>query len=270
MHPDKKVVIPLAPEPIIKGDGTTKNDCERNASKRLLNDLRREHPHLKVLVVEGGLASNHPHLSLLDSLNMNYIIAVKPGDHRYLFDWIKDLPGQVYTQTDEKDTQHDFTCYDDVPLNDAHHDYRVSVIKYTETKKNRKQQHFSWATKIPVTSDTVYELMRAARARWKIENETFNTLKNQGYNLEHNYGHGNKNLCSVMTMLMVLAFLIDQVQQLCCKHYQKAREKKGAFKVLFDTARCSLQWFVWESFTDLWLFLYDSKNKPASVECAWS
>ena len=161
-----------------------------------------------------GLASNHPHLSLLDSLNMNYIIAVKPGDHRYLFDWIKDLPGQVYTQTDEKDTQHDFTCYNDVPLNDAHHDYRVSVIKYTETKKNGKQQHFSWATKMPVTSDTVYELMRAARARWKIENETFNTLKNQGYNLEHNYGHGNKNLCSVMTMLMVLAFLIDQVQQL--------------------------------------------------------
>ena len=180
MHPDKKVVIPLAPEPIIKGDGTTKNDCERNASKRLLNDVRREHPHLKVLVVEGGLASNHPHLSLLDSLNMNYIIAVKPGDHRYLFDWIKDLPGQVYTQTDEKDTQHDFTCYNDVPLNDAHHDYRVSVIKYTETKKNGKQQHFSWPTKIPVTSDTVYELMRAARARWKIENETFNTLKNQG------------------------------------------------------------------------------------------
>ncbi len=69
--------------------------------------------------------------------------------------------------------------------------------------------------------------MRAGRARWRIENETFNTLKNQGYHFEHNYGHGNENLCSVMTMLMMLAFLIDQVQQLCCKVYQDARKKAG-------------------------------------------
>lgn len=67
VHPDQKVVIPLAPESIVKGDGGTKNDCERNASKRLLQGLRREHPHLKALIVEGALASNYPHLSLLDS-----------------------------------------------------------------------------------------------------------------------------------------------------------------------------------------------------------
>jgi hypothetical protein len=88
----------LAPEPIVKGDGATKNNCERNASKRLLSDLRREHPHLRVLIVEDGLASNAPHLSLLDSLNMNYVIGVKAGDHAYLFDWIKDLKPMTYTQ----------------------------------------------------------------------------------------------------------------------------------------------------------------------------
>jgi hypothetical protein len=60
VHPDKKVVIPLAPEPILKSDGSTKNDCERNASKRLLKDLRREHPHLNRLIVEDALASNYP------------------------------------------------------------------------------------------------------------------------------------------------------------------------------------------------------------------
>ena len=77
VHPEHREVIPLAPEPIVKGDGATKNDCERNAAKRVLSDLRREHPHLKVLVVEDGLASNFPHLSMLDSLNMNYVIGVK-------------------------------------------------------------------------------------------------------------------------------------------------------------------------------------------------
>ena len=51
VHPDCKEVIPLAPEPILKQDGAKKNDCERNAAKRLLMDLRREHPHLKLIVI---------------------------------------------------------------------------------------------------------------------------------------------------------------------------------------------------------------------------
>ena len=38
------------------------------------------------------------------------------------------------------------------------------------------------------------------RARWKIENETFNTLKNQGYHFEHNYGHGEQHLSVVFVM----------------------------------------------------------------------
>ena len=65
VHPDKREVFALAPEPIVKGDGAKKNDCERNAAKRLLSDVRREHPHLKRVVVEDGLASNGPHIKHL-------------------------------------------------------------------------------------------------------------------------------------------------------------------------------------------------------------
>ena len=270
VHPDQKVVIPLAPEPIIKGDGLTKNDCERNASKRLLTDLRREHPHLKVLVVEDGLASNYPHLSLLDSLEMNYVIGVKPGDHAYLFDWIKDLKAQRYTQVDENGTHHEFHAYQDVPLNEAHHDYRVNVLVYTETKPSGKKQHFSWVTKLPITQENAYQLMRAGRSRWRIENETFNTLKNQGYNFEHNYGHGYDHLCSVMTMLMLLAFLIDQVQQLCCKQYQKARKHVGTFKALFEFARALIKLYVWENFYQLWVFINDPDNRSPPDQAAWT
>lgn len=263
VHPDKKVVIPFAPEPIIKGDGATKNDCERNASKRLLQDFRREHPHLKVVIVEDALASNYPHLSLLDSLSMDYIIGVKPGDHTYLFDWIKDLPGQKHTLVDEKETQHDFCMYHDIPLNDKHHDYRVNVLTYTETNKKGYKKTFSWVTRLPLTVDNVYKVMRAGRSRWRIENETFNTLKNQGYNFEHNYGHGYENLCSVMTMLMLLSFLIDQVQQLCCKSYQQARKHVGTFVGLFEFARSLIKLFVWGNFDQLWEYIaYPEKRGP--------
>jgi len=265
VHPERREVIPLAPEPIAKGDGNTKNDCERNAAKRLLSDLRREHPHLKVLIVEDGLASNYPHLSLLDSLNMQYIIGVKPGDHAYLFDWIKDLKPTVHEQTDDNGTKHTFHAYTNVPLNDANSGYRVNVLEYWETKKDGRKQHFSWVTKLELTSENVYQVMRAGRSRWKIENETFNTLKNQGYNFEHNYGHGYKNLCSVMTMLMMLAFLIDQVQQLCCKVYQKARKHVGTLYRLFEKIRNRIDLAVWDNWHHLLTFIGDPESRPPPI-----
>ena len=265
VHPDHREVIPLAPEPIVKGDGDSKNDCERNAAKRLLSDLRREHPHLKVMIVEDGLASNHPHLSLLDSLSMQYVIGVKPGDHRYLFDWIKDLKPMVHQQTDEKGTEHEFHAYTDVPLNAKHDDYRVNVLEYWETKKDGRKQRFSWVTKLALTPENMYEVMRAGRSRWKIENETFNTLKNQGYNFQHNYGHGYKNLCSVMTMLMMLAFLIDQVQQLCCKVYQKARKHVGTFRRLFEKIQNRIDIAVWDDWHHLLTFIGDPESRPPPI-----
>jgi hypothetical protein len=266
VHPERKEVIPLAPEPIVKGDGSTKNDCERNASKRLLMDLRREHPHLKVLIVEDALAANHPHLSLLDSLNMSYVIGVKEGEHAYLFDWIKDLKPTIHHQTDEDGTQHEFHSYTDIPLNDAHHDYRVNVLQYWETKKNGRRQYFSWVTKLPITENNAYQIMRAGRSRWRIENETFNTLKNQGYNFEHNYGHGYQNLCSVMTMLMMLAFLIDQVQQLCCKAYRKARQHVGTLRRLFEKVRNRIDVAVWDSWHHLYTFIGEPSARPPPNE----
>ena len=269
VHPDKKSVIPLAPEPITKEDGRNKNDCERNASKRLLQDLRREHPHLKMLIVEDGLASNYPHLSLIDSLNMDYIVGAKPGDHSYLFDWIKDMPPQTLIKTDEKGSRHELKYYTNVPLNDAHHDYRVNVIDHTEIQASGKQQHFSWVTNLSINDDNVYRLMRAARSRWRIENETFNTLKNQGYHFEHNFGHGKKNLCSVMTMLMLLAFLIDQVQALCCKHYVKAQKHVGAFKLLFQTLCSLIRFAVWEGFEQLLVFVGNPNERSPPDGCHW-
>jgi len=266
VHPEQKIVIPLAPEPIVKGDGEKKNDCERNAAKRLLTDLRREHPHLKTLIVEDGLASNFPHLSLLDSLNMNYIIGVKPRDHVYLFDHMGKSTPKIHTQNDTDGTVHEFHYYMNVPLNEAHSDYLVNILEYTETKASGKKQRFSWVTKIKISAKNVYEIMRAGRSRWRIENATFNTLKNQGYNFEHNYGHGYKNLCSVMTMLMMLAFLVDQAQALCCKVYQQARKHVGPLYALFETVRSLMQFGHWDSWIAIYQFIGDPKSRPPPNE----
>jgi len=60
IHPDKRDVIPLMPEPIVTQDGSAKNDGERNAAKRFVTKLRRAHPHLKVMVTEDSLRAKAP------------------------------------------------------------------------------------------------------------------------------------------------------------------------------------------------------------------
>ncbi len=90
---------------------------------------------------------------------------------------------------------------------------RLSLRRYWEIRKG-KEYNFSWITDLELRRDNVYQVMRGGRGQWKIESETFNTLKNQGYELEHNYGHGQKHLTTVFGILMMLAFFVDQVQEL--------------------------------------------------------
>src|SRR3954454_7390841 len=85
IHPDLREVIPLMPEPIVKHDGTAKNDCERNAAKRFVTKLRQDHPHLKFIVTEDSLSSNAPHIETLHEHDLHYILGVKAGDHASLF-----------------------------------------------------------------------------------------------------------------------------------------------------------------------------------------
>ena len=85
VHPEYREVFPLAPEPIRKSDEASKNDCERNAARRLIADVRREHPHLPLIVLEDGLASNGPHIKHLQEHGMRFILGAKRGDHAALF-----------------------------------------------------------------------------------------------------------------------------------------------------------------------------------------
>ena len=107
IHPDKREVIPLMPEPIIKQDGTAKNDCERNAAKRFITKLRQDHPHLKVIVTEDSLSSNAPHIQWLHDHDLHYILGVKEGDHAALFAYVEaaEHAGRVtYYDRDEPET----------------------------------------------------------------------------------------------------------------------------------------------------------------------
>ena len=241
LHPELREVIPLMPEPIVKQDGTAKNDCERNAAKRLIAKLRQDHPHLKFIVTEDSLSANAPHIETLHDHGCHYILGGKAGDHAVLFQQVRaaEHAGRV-TDYERHDRAagivHRFRFVNDVPLNASNANVRVNFIEYWEIGEDQVQ-HFSWVTDLRVSKRNVYQLMRGGRARWKIENETFNTLKNQGYNFEHNYGHGEQNLSVVFAMLMMLAFLVDQAQQLCCPLFRAVWTKLGSKRLLWERMR---------------------------------
>jgi len=241
IHPDVREVIPLMPEPIVCQDGTGKNDCERNAAKRFIAQLRQDHPHLKFIVTEDSLSSNAPHIQTLHDHQLHYILGVKEGDHAFLFRQVQaaEHAGRVtYDERHERASglRHRFRFVNDVPLNESNADVRVNFIEYWEMGDD-KVQHFSWVTDLRVSKRNVFHLMRGGRARRKIENETFNTLKNQGYNFEHNYGHGTQNLSVVFAMVMMLAFLVDQTQQLCCALFRAVWAKLGSKRLLWERMR---------------------------------
>ncbi len=81
------------------------------------------------------------------------------------------------------------------------------------------------------------ELTLIGRSRWKIENETFNTLKNQGYHLEHNYGHGEKYLATNFMLLAFLAFCVDQIAQKLDQAFDKALKYCKTKKKLWEKIR---------------------------------
>jgi hypothetical protein len=270
IHPDQRAVIPLMPEPIVNRDGTSKNDCERNAAKRFVAKLRQDHPHLKFIVTEDSLSSNAPHIETLQDYDLHYILGVKEGDHTYLFQQVQaaEHAGRV-TSYERHDRAaglvHRFRFLNNVPLNASNGEVRVNFIEYWEMGHD-KVQHFSWITDLRVTKRNVFHLMRGGRARWKIENETFNTLKNQGYHFEHNYGHGEQQLSVVFAVLMMLAFLVDQAQQLCCALFRAVWLKLGSKRLLWERMRALFYTYALMSMRQLFeALLYGFKRSSPLV-----
>ena len=112
----------------------------------------------------------------------------------------------------------------------------------------------------------MYRLRRGGRARWKSENETCTTLKNQGDNFEHNYGHGEQHLSVVFAILMMLAFLVDQTQQLCCALFQAVWAKLGSKRMLWERMRALFYDYAFESMCQLFeALLYGFKKSSPIV-----
>jgi len=253
VHPAQREVYPIGCEAIQKQDGQNKNDCELNAARRLQKRLFEDYKDLPLLLLEDALYANEPHLEQILDNGWDFITNVKPSSHKALFTLFKGrrARGQINTLiVDEGKTQHHFYWMNNVSLN-GKGNLRVNFLYYEQHNAKGKAKTFSWCTSIKLRKSNVYEVMRGGRCRWKIENEGFNTLKNQGYHFEHNYGHGYNHLSNVMALLMLLSFLIDQLVQACSKRFNNIWKAAKAKKRVWERIRALFMIQPINSFNEL-------------------
>jgi hypothetical protein len=244
-----KTVIPVGAELILKKDGHVKNGSEQEAAKRFIQNLQREHPHLKAIIIGDSLHSKGPFIRELQSAGYKYILNAKPGDHKTLFEF---ADGVCTNYTIKKGgIVYQYRYANSIPLSDSRQDIHINFLECIETSL-KVSKTFTWVANLEITENTIHQIMQGGRARWKIENETFNALKNQGYQFEHNFGDGQKNLSTVFAMLMVFAFLIDQTQELCDALFQAALKKEGKRSYLWKKMQSLFLHFFINSWEDLW------------------
>ena len=266
VNPDMRQVLPLAPEAISNRDGSKKQDCERNAGKRVVRNIRANHPKLKIIVTADGLYSNQPFIDELKTANMSFILVAKPADHKVLFEWVNELiplgGGGRLELGDEKGRRHRYQWVNQLPLNGSKDADLVNFFQYQLVAKTGKVTYKnSWVTDIEVDENNVVSLVKGGRARWKIENETFNTLKNQGYHIEHNFGHGQQNLSMIFFVLNLLAFYVHQILELTDRLYQTVRYTKfTSRKEYWNQLRCTIRILIFPRWESLLTFILDPEK----------
>lgn len=176
-----------------------------------------------------------------------------------MFEFYRAAPCREIGETGKKE-ERVYRYAEKLPLNDNRRDIEVNVVECIE-KTAKKRTRFCWITDLPVNDKNVMKIAKGGRARWKIENETFNTLKNQGYQFEHNFGHGYKNLSIVFAYLMFTAFLIDQIQEFSCKYFKAALAAMNSTRrALWEIIRNIFTLYFAASWEQLYYFIIIGKG----------
>jgi len=227
--PGHAMAVPLMPEFIAPQDGAEKQDCERNAAKRWLAVHAKRLTDLRPIYLGDDLFACQPIAEAITAAGGNFLLTAKPASHKALYDFMQGatLDAHAVTQkTNGKRLTHRFRWFEGAPLRDGHDAMAVNWIGVTITDaKSHVTYSSAFVTSLPVTRDTVAEIVACARARWKIENESFNVLKSNGYHLEHNFGHGKQNLAMMFAAMNLLAFALHTVCD-CLEHLWAAGQNR--------------------------------------------
>lgn len=253
--PGHHQVLPLPPEFIAPQDGAEKQDCERNAARRWLARHGRSVAYLRPIFLGDDLFACQPIATAIQQAGGNFILTCKPSSHQAITEYLHGTKLEEHRQTVRKGRNVTTTIYrwlSGVPLRGSADAMVVNWFSIESRNAAGKRTYYnSFVTDLPVTAGTVAELAACGRARWKIENETFNVLKTNGYNLEHSFGHGKQTLASIFLTLNLLAFACHTAALLAVLAWKQAVAACGATYRFFEDLRAITTYVVFDDWAHL-------------------
>jgi hypothetical protein len=247
--------LPLPAEFIAPRDGAEKQDCERNAAKRWLARHGLAVKSFRPVFLGDDLFARQPIAVAVQQGGGNFIFTCEPASHPTITEYLTDAELEEHRQSVVTRGKRATTIYrwlSAMPMRAT--DDALSVNWFSVeilNGKGKRTYYNSFFTDLPVTAATVAELAACGRARWKIENETFNVLKTNGYNLEHNFGHGEETLASVLVTLNLLAFALHAAARLAVLAWREAVIARGTAYRFFEHLRTVTAYVVFETWDHL-------------------
>ncbi len=264
--PGHAMALPLMPDFIAPQDGSEKQDCERNAVRRWLATHADRVGDLRPIFLGDDLFACQPVADAMVAAAGDFLLTAKPTSHKALYDFMDGATPEERTIRQKaagKSLTYRYRWFNRVPLRDGTDARLVDWVGITITDAMGKVTYDSaFVTSLDVTRENVAEIVACARARWKIENESFNVLKSNGYHLEHNFGHGKQNLAMVFAALNMLAFAIHTICDCLEQIWVDARTAKRARKRFFEHIRTITAYLVFPDWNTLMQTLIDSKPPP--------
>lgn len=259
--PGQAHVIPLMPEFVLPQDGHGKQDCENAAAKRWLSQQGKRYSKLNVTILGDDLYCHQPYCQQLLAQNFNFILVCRPESHTTLYEHLEgiELPTLTSTRwTGKVEETYTYRYLNGVPLKDGEDALLVNWCEITIRRPDGKVLYQnSFATNHEITHDTVTEIVQCGRSRWKVENENNNTLKTKGYNLEHNFGHGQQYLASLLATLNILSLLFHTLLERLDEKYRLLRSHLPTRKTFFDDLRALTRYLYFDNWEHLLTFMLD-------------
>ena len=237
---------------------------ENAAVKRWLLRNPVEPENNQITLLGDDLYSHQPICELALEQGYNFIFVAKPSSHTTLYEWIDFLEkngemrrGAIKKYEKGQRRIYRYRYVNKVPLRESEPSLMVNwyEVEIFDATKNKVIYKNSFITNHELSEQNIFKMIVSGRTRWKVENESNNILKNQGYNLEHNFGHGQENLSEILLSLNLLAFLFHNVLDLVNSMYQKVRKILGTRKRFFNDIRALLNYVWFQSWSDLFIFI---------------
>ena len=261
--PGQSRVVPLSPEFVVAQGGQEKQDCELAAAKRWLTVWGSHYAPRRITLLGDDLYCHQPFCEAVKQQQMDFLFVCKTDSHALLYEWVADFTRTGEVQVLEKSRWNGkqrlterYRYINQVPLRDSDDALLVNWCEVTIT--NAKQElvyRNAWATSHTIDEYNVEQTVAAGRARWKVENENNNVLKNHGYHFDHNFAHGKQYLSNFLATLNLLAFLAHTSLEWLDEAYSAARSSAPSRRTFFENFRTLLQFIPFDNWQHLMQFM---------------